>query len=217
MTPPAGEGPAVFVDRDGVLCENRADYVRSWSEFAFLPGAVEALVSLTLAGARLFIATNQAVVGRGLISRRTLDGIHEKMLDVLTAAGARIEAVLVCPHHPDDGCACRKPKPGMITEAAGRFDVDLERSFLVGDALSDIEAGALAGCRTVLVRTGRGAAALAAAGRARWRHAPDFVADDLIDAAIWILARDAGYPRARGERARAGRAPAGRARAEAQS
>lgn len=191
------ERPAVFVDRDGVVCENRADYVRSWLDFVFIPGAVEALTSLTLAGARVFVVTNQAVVGKGLISRRTLDGIHEKMIDAVTAAGARVEAVLVCPHHPDDGCACRKPKPGMILEAAERFGVDLGRSYLIGDAASDVEAGALAGCRTVLVRTGRGTAA--AAECMGWPHAPDFVADDLVDAALWVLARDAARVRARAE------------------
>lgn len=189
MTSRDGRTPAVFIDRDGVICENRADYVKSWSEFSFVPGAVEAIASLTRANVRLFIVTNQSAVGRGLMSRRQLDVIHEKMLDYMGGAGGRVAAILVCPHHPDDACACRKPKPGLLEEAYDRFKVDLSSSFLVGDHHSDIEAGARAGCETVLVRTGRGEEALAA--RDAWRAQPTFIADDLVDAAIWILGRRA--------------------------
>lgn len=185
----SGPKPAVFVDRDGVICENRADYVKSWTEFAFIPGSIEALASLSNAGMRVFIVTNQSAVGRGHISRRQLDVIHEKMLDVLAGAGAKIEGILVCPHHPDDRCDCRKPKPGLLTDAALRFKVSLDGSVMVGDHRDDIEAGAAAGCETVLVKTGRGAQTVA---ERRWGAAkPGFVADDLVDAAIWILARQA--------------------------
>lgn len=179
-----GREAAVFVDRDGVICENREDHVKSWQEFAFIPGAIEAIASLSRAGMRVFIATNQGIVGRGLISGRTLDQIHSAMLDVLAGAGGRIEAVLVCPHHPDDRCACRKPAPGMFTEAASKYKIDLGASFVIGDHTNDLDAGRAAGTSTVLVRTGRGAAT----ARARdWTQPPDFIADDLVDAAIWIL------------------------------
>lgn len=183
------EPSAVFVDRDGVICENREDHVRAWSEFVFVPGSIEAMASMRRAGLRLFIITNQAIVGRGLLSRRSLDLIHEHMLDSLGASGAKVEGVLVCPHHPDDGCTCRKPEPGLLFQAADEFKVDLRRSFLVGDHVTDIEAGARAGVETILVKTGRGAAAVAAAQFGQ--YPPDFVADDLVDAAIWILGRRA--------------------------
>ena len=177
---------AVFVDRDGVIGENRPDYVKSWSEFAFVPGAIEAMAALTRIGSPIVVVTNQSAVGRGLLSRRQLDVIHERMLDALAASGAKVEAIMVCPHHPDDACACRKPEPGMLTDAAERHKIDLGRSYLIGDHSTDIEAGARAGCRTILVRTGRGAQI--AADARDWRYQPDFVADDLVDAALWIVA-----------------------------
>lgn len=189
MTLRDGRTPAVFIDRDGVICENRDDYVKAWSEFSFIPGAVEAIASLTRAKTRLFVVSNQSAIGRGLMSRRQLDLIHEKMLDYLAGAGGRIESILVCPHHPEDECACRKPKAGLLEEAFERFKVDLKSSFLVGDHHSDVEAGATVGCETVLVRTGRGEESLRA--RDAWRREPTFIADDLVDAAIWILGRQA--------------------------
>lgn len=185
MTSSDRRTPAVFVDRDGVICENRPDYVKSWGEFVFVPGSIEALASLSNAGARLFVVTNQAVVGKGQISRRQLDVIHEKMLDVLNGAGANIESILVCTHHPDDRCDCRKPNPGLLTDAALRFKVDLEGSFMIGDHSTDIEAGARAGTGTVLVLSGRGRDAIAVRSFGRYR--PDFLADDLVDAAIWVM------------------------------
>ena len=188
MTLFAPEPSAVFVDRDGVICENRSDHVKDWSEFVFIPGSIEAMSSLRRAGLRLFVITNQAIVGRGLLSRRSLDVMHERMLDALGASGAKVEAVLVCPHVPEDRCTCRKPEAGLLLTAAGEYKVDLAASFMVGDHVTDVEAGARAGCQTVLVKTGRGTAALRGG---QLVTPPDFVADDLVDAAIWILSRRA--------------------------
>lgn len=184
----------MFIDRDGVICQNRSDYVRAWSEFEFVPGAIEAVASIRRARHRIFVATNQSAVGRGLLSRRQLDQIHERMLEVLASSGGSVEGVLVCPHHPDDACACRKPEPGLLLDAADRYKIDLGASTVIGDHRTDIEAGARAGCSTILVRTGRGATI--ADGAQTWTHPPDFVADDLIDAALWLLAQAA--MRARG-------------------
>ncbi len=183
------ERGVVFVDRDGVICENRPDHVKSWSEFSFIPGSIEALAALTRSKVPVYVFTNQAIVGRGMVSRRTLDVIHEKMLDVFHGSGVKIESVLVCPHHPDDRCECRKPEPGLLTDVAFRNRISLERSFVIGDALTDVEAGARAGCTTILVKTGRGGIAATAIEGAQYR--PDFVADDLVDAAIWVLAQKA--------------------------
>lgn len=181
------DAPAVFLDRDGVICENRDDYVKSWQEFAFVPGSVEACAALTRAGLRLFVVTNQSAVGRGILSRRTLDTIHDSMLQALSRAGAGIEAVLVCPHAPEDRCECRKPAPGLVEEAADRFGIDRSRAWMVGDAASDVAAGKRAGIGTILVLTGRGGTQ--ARGLAESGTTPDFVAQDLVDAGIWILAQ----------------------------
>lgn len=179
----------VFIDRDGVVNENRDDYVKSWQEFVFVPGSIEAIASLSRTGVRVFIATNQSVVGRGLISKRQLDDIHDRMLDVLTGSGGKVEEVLTCVHHPQDACICRKPAPGLLTDAAKTYGVDMRYAIVIGDHSSDIEAGAAAGAKTVLVRTGRGTEVERAQ---RWGTVkPDFVADDLVDAALWVLAQKA--------------------------
>ena len=185
---------AVFIDRDGVICENRDDYVKSWDEFRFIPGAAEALAALTATGLRLFVITNQSAIGRGIITRETVEDMHSRMLDVLRAAGARVEGVLLCPHSPEDACACRKPSEGLFLDAAKQYGVDLSESWLIGDAETDVIAGKRAGCETVLVLTGRGAAQ---ARTAEWLDGkPDLVAHDLVDAAIWVLARAAERTRA---------------------
>lgn len=178
---------AVILDRDGVICENLPGHVRSWREFAFIPGAVEAMASLQRAGADLYIATNQSVVGRGFIGANDLDRIHAKMEDTLLGAGVTVRGIAACIHHPIDGCNCRKPATGLLVTLADRFGFKLEESFIVGDWIADIESGAAVGAATVLVRTGRGrqAEALVASGDT---PVPDKIADDLIDAAFWILA-----------------------------
>jgi D-glycero-D-manno-heptose 1,7-bisphosphate phosphatase len=173
--------PVVFLDRDGVINENRDDYVKSWNEFRFLPRALDALRMLTAAGCRIFVVTNQAGVHRGLLSRGTLDGIHRRLRAVAGAAGAQIEGVRYCPHRPDENCSCRKPNPGMLLDLARVHGVSLSQSFMVGDAASDVVAGQRAGCRTILVRTGRGVEQLAA--MSRHSTGPDLVAHDIFDAA----------------------------------
>ena len=148
--------PAVFLDRDGVLIENRSDYVRSWEHVEFLPGSAAATQALSAAGYVIVVVTNQSVVGRGIISREEAERINQQVIGELAAQGGRIDAAYMCPHHPDDGCACRKPAPGMLLQAAQELDLDLGGSFMVGDNISDIEAGRNAGVCTVLVRTGLG-------------------------------------------------------------
>jgi len=147
---------AVFLDRDGVINENRDDYVKSWGEFRFLPGAPEAVARLSRAGLRIFVVTNQSVINRGLVSRSRIDALNARMVRELRRRGGSIEAVACCPHRPDEGCDCRKPRAGLFLELSRRYAIDLSAAAVVGDALSDIEAGKAAGCRTVLVLTGRG-------------------------------------------------------------
>ena len=147
---------AVFLDRDGVINENRADYVKSWEEFVFLPNVFEPLRQLAQNGLLTIVVTNQSAINRGLVSRETVDTIHRQMCEVVSRNGGRIDAVLTCPHRPDENCRCRKPEPGLLLQAAERFDLDLPRSYLIGDALCDIAVGLAVGCRPILVLTGQG-------------------------------------------------------------
>lgn len=177
---------AVFLDRDGVICEDHVEPVGSWEEFHVLPGAIEGVVALSRAGVPVFVFTNQAYVGRGMVTREQVEAIHERLLAEVRAAGGRIEGVYVCYHAPEEGCACRKPRPGLLLTAARDHGVDLARAWVVGDMGRDIEAGRDAGCRTALVRTGKGRAEIAAL--AERGIAPDFIAEDLAEAVSRILA-----------------------------
>jgi D-glycero-D-manno-heptose 1,7-bisphosphate phosphatase len=155
---PASPGrPAVFFDRDGVINENQdGGYIQSWESFRFLPGAVESIAAIHRAGYAVVIVTNQAGIGRGYMTATTLEQIHTRMIAAIRAGGGQVDAVLYCPHLPESGCACRKPQPGMLRQAASRLGLDLQRSVLIGDHLTDLQAGLAAGCRTILVLTGRG-------------------------------------------------------------
>jgi D-glycero-D-manno-heptose 1,7-bisphosphate phosphatase len=151
--------PALFLDRDGVIIENRQDYVRSWSDVVIYPQALRALEKITTSRRKIFIVTNQSVVGRGLISRNAANEINKKLVDAIESSGGRIDGVFMCPHAPQESCRCRKPEPGLILDAAAEHSIDLNNSILVGDALSDILAGQNEEKKkNVLVRTGRGAA-----------------------------------------------------------
>jgi len=180
--------PAVFLDRDGVINENREDYVKSWDEFVFLPGVFEALRKLAENSWLVVVISNQSAINRGLVSRAIVDEINSRMMEAVERHGGRIEAVLYCPHRPDENCNCRKPRPGLLLEAARRFNIDLSRSYLVGDALSDIAAGLSVGCQSILVLTGRGKEEL---NRLVREHYIGYhVAADLGEAVGWILAQE---------------------------
>ena len=167
---------AIFLDRDGVINENHPDHVKRWSEFRFLPGAPEAIARLSRAGVRVFVITNQAIINRGTVSRDTVDAINEQMIEEIGRRGGRIEAVAYCPHRPEERCDCRKPRPGLLFRLAREHGLRLEESVVVGDALSDVEAGQAAGCQVCLVLTGRGREQLAlamAAGKNGFKVASD--------------------------------------------
>jgi histidinol-phosphate phosphatase family protein len=150
-----GSQKAIFLDRDGVININRSDYVKSWDEFVFLPDAKRAVKLVNESDFILIIITNQSPIGRGIFNTSTLDEIHGKMLHEFAEVGCNITAIYYCPHKPDDGCSCRKPQPGLILKAAADFDIDLSRSWMVGDSDSDIEAGKRAGCKTAKVSDDR--------------------------------------------------------------
>ncbi len=153
--------PAIFLDRDGVIIENCSNYVRSWADVDIYPQALEALARLKDSPYKIVLVTNQSVVGRGLISRNMADDINERLVRIIERAGGRVDGVFMCPHAPADSCNCRKPKPGLILNAAEELSIDLNYSFMIGDALTDIAAGHAAQVKTIaLVRTGRGEAQL---------------------------------------------------------
>ena len=147
---------AVFVDRDGVICWNRDDYVKSWEEFVFLRGARKALLRLARLELPIIVVTNQSIINRGIVPVEVVEDIHTRMVRAVEAAGGRIDRVVYCPHRPDEGCACRKPEPGLLIAAAEEFGLDLSQSYLIGDAETDMQAGRAVGCRRYLVLTGRG-------------------------------------------------------------
>lgn len=143
--------PAAFLDRDGVLNEDRG-YVHRWEDFAFLPGVIDALRRLQQKGYLLVVITNQSAVARGLCSEADVLALHERMCAFLREQGIELAGIYYCPHHPQGSvsdyaivCSCRKPEPGMILRAAREHGIDLSRSLLVGDKLSDLEAGRAAG------------------------------------------------------------------------
>ena len=187
--PLAAEGRVLFLDRDGVINRARQDYVKSWEEFQFLSGATEALRILTAKSYRLVIVTNQAAVGRGIMPMLTLDKIHQRMVEVLAGSGVKIQAVLTCPHHPDQHCDCRKPEPGLFFQARDRMGVDLSQSYFVGDSISDLQAAHAAGCaRAFLVLTGYGSESRPRLQERRLGHVE--VVDDLLAAARRICELD---------------------------
>lgn len=148
--------PAIFLDRDGVVNENRSDYVKSWSEVEFLPGIFDALRRLAQADFAIVMITNQSAIGREIISYEQAMDINCQVVEVIRAQGGRIDSAYLCPHHPDDNCDCRKPQPGLLLQAAADLDLDLGRSYFVGDAMTDMQAAEAAGVKGVLVLTGRG-------------------------------------------------------------
>jgi len=149
--------PAIFLDRDGVLIENRADYVRKWSQVKALPAAIEALTNSNLEKYKIVIVTNQSAVGRNIISIKTAININDRLVDLIRGQAGKLDSAFLCPHDPSAGCDCRKPKPGLLLQAAKELSLDLKSSWMIGDAWTDVQAGQSAGVRgTIIVKTGRG-------------------------------------------------------------
>jgi D-glycero-D-manno-heptose 1,7-bisphosphate phosphatase len=186
--------PAVFIDRDGTLTEE-VGYVNHPSRLRLLPRSAEAVRRLNEAGIAAVVATNQAGIARGYFSEEVMNAVHEQLVGQLKDAGAHLDGLYVCPHHPTEGvppfradCDCRKPKPGLLLRAARDLDLDLGDSIMVGDKASDLLVAGPVGARAVLVLTGY--------GRGEWEYrradfavTPDHVAGDLLDAVDWVIAR----------------------------
>jgi histidinol-phosphate phosphatase family protein len=177
--------PYVLLDRDGTLVVDPG-YVHRVDDFALLPGVVEGLRALTRAGFRLAIVTNQSGIGRGRFTEADFARFQRRLLAELAAHGLEIDGTFHCPHAPDVGCVCRKPATGLIERARGELDIDLSRSWIVGDSDVDMELAARAGCRAV--RVGGAAPSPEASGTAA-RSCVPLWAPDLAAAASAILAR----------------------------
>ena len=188
------QGVTVFLDRDGTLNPDPG-YIGSPDQFELFPGVAAALARLTRAGARLVVVTNQSGVGRGLFSSTDLDAIHAKLRRLLHDAGAPLDAIYVCPHHPDERCRCRKPETGMVDQAVRELGIDLSRSYLIGDHAKDMELAKRVGAKRVWVMTSEhGELARSESG-----EAAAVVAPSLDEAVTWILGDAAKSEKGRDE------------------
>lgn len=169
----------VFLDRDGTIARD-APYCRRVEDFELLPSVPDAIALLNNNDFKVVMVTNQSGIARGYFTEEILGQIHNKMKKELEKCEARVDAIYYCPHHPDEGCGCRKPKTALFRQAAEELAIDLSRSFVVGDMQMDISAGKSLGCRTVLVTTGPN-------GGKDIIDAPDYTADSLLEAAQWII------------------------------
>lgn len=182
---------AVFLDRDGTINEE-ITYLSRPDQLRLLDGAAEAIRLLNQAAFKVVIVTNQAGVARGYFSEETVREIHWALENMLGENGAHVDAIYYCPHHPSAGlgvykadCQCRKPKPGMLEKASAELGLDLCQAFVVGDKISDLQAGRAVGCHNILVRTGYGLESEKDFSACAWQ--PDWIADNLLAAARWIL------------------------------
>ena len=190
--------PAVFLDRDGTMVHD-AHFLRRREDLVWYPYTVDAVRLLNRAGFAVCVTTNQGGIGPGLFTEAFVLSIHEEMTRILTAGGAHVDGWFFCPHHPEAvteefrrDCECRKPRPGLVNRAQTLLDLDLSRSFVVGDKLADAGLAVNAGVRGVLVRTGEGE-------EVARRHngavpGAEHIAEDLMAATSWIL-RESGHPR----------------------
>lgn len=183
--------PAVFLDRDGTINEQMG-YINHISRFVLLPGVARAIHKLNTMQLPVVVATNQSGLARGYFPESLLDKVHEQMRLQLLAEGAHVDGIYICPHHPEakvaqyrNACNCRKPKTGLLEQAARELNLDLSRSFMVGDRYSDIRCGAAAKTKTILVRTGYGRGEELYIGQQEPVQ-PDYVCDDLTAAVAWI-------------------------------
>lgn len=177
----------VFLDREGTINRDSAEYIKSRAEFDFIPGSIEAIRNLTLNGFTSIVITNQSALARNYVTPEELNAMHELMWNAVASEGGKITDVFFCPHMPDEGCDCRKPAPGLILQARQKYNIDLADSIMVGDSVKDIACGRNAGCgKTVLVKSG-----IAPDVEDRLEEmdiSADFVAGNLLEAAEWIIA-----------------------------
>ena len=177
----------LFIDRDGVINKDPGgwtltNYVKDWKDFHFIPGTLEALKMLKEKGIKVIVASNQGGVNKGLYTKDELNRISSSMLKEIEKSGGAIEEVFYCIHRDEDNCTCRKPKPGLLEMAAKKYGVDPKTTYFIGDTKTDITAGKRAGCKAILVLSGKGSR-LDIDG---WEDKPDHVFENLLGAVEWI-------------------------------
>lgn len=173
----------IILDRDGVINYDSEAYIKSPDEWVPIPGSLEAIASLTQAGYTISVATNQSGVARGYYDLATLEKIHQKMHEMVSDAGGRIDSVFLCPHGPEENCVCRKPKAGLFKQIAAHYRIELTDIPAVGDSLRDIQAAQAVGCQCYLVLTGNGLKTRSALGTAEQIK----VCADLASVVTYIL------------------------------
>ncbi len=179
---------AIFIDRDGVINKDpggwtKYSYVTKWEEFFFIDGSVEALKKLKCAGYKVFVISNQGGISKGYFSQKDLDALNIKILEAVEKGGGRIDGLFYCPHHDKDNCECRKPKTGLIEQAARTMRIDFVNTYLVGDSVGDVDAGKRMGMKTILVLSGK----TLIADLAKWEIRPDYIKKNLLEAVKWLL------------------------------
>jgi len=152
----------LILDRDGVINYDSDNFIKSEDEWRPLPGSLQAIADLNRAGYRIVVISNQSGLSRGLFDQNTLTAMHQKFTQLLAKLGGQIEHIYFCPHGPDDNCECRKPLPGLFTQFARDYAVDLNSVAAIGDSLRDLQAAHAAGAEPILVQTGKGERSLAA-------------------------------------------------------
>ena len=176
----------VFLDRDGVINRDSPDYIKSWTEFEFLPNSLKAIKRLTENGFHIIIITNQSAINRKMISEENLNQIHFRMRKACHAKGGYIHDIFFCPHTPAEGCECRKPRPGLILQAGEKYNIDIRNTVMIGDSARDIECARNAGCgQAILVRTGNILEARQLLAEKNIQ--PDYIAKNLFDAVSQII------------------------------
>lgn len=172
----------VILDRDGVINYDSDDYIRSPEEWLPMEGSLEAIAHLHKAGYRIFVVSNQSGLARGIIKPEALEAIHEKMTLAVQQSGGQLERIFYCPHHPDDHCACRKPKTGLLEQLVSYLRFDIGGTPFIGDSLTDLQAAQSFGCLPILVRTGNGQETLA-----KLTAPLPLVFNDLAATAEWLI------------------------------
>ena len=152
----------ILLDRDGVINYDSDKFVKNIDEFEMIPGSIDGIANLSQAGFKVVVCTNQSGIGRGIFTMEDLNAMHGKLHQLVDQAGGRIDAIIFCPHVPEDNCRCRKPQPGMINDICERFNIDdISKVMLIGDSIRDLEAITNAGGIPILVKTGNGKKTLA--------------------------------------------------------
>jgi len=177
---------AIFLDRDGTINRD-IHYCREVEQFKLLPAVPEAINLLNHHGFKIIIITNQSAIARGYLTHEELAQIHNRMTDILAESGVTINGIYYCPHHPDDKCSCRKPGTALFEQAVKEHDINIRDSYMIGDMVTDIKAGINAGCRTVLLADG---STTSAENLQDMSIKPDFIAENLLEAATWILSNE---------------------------